>query len=106
MGLFIQSLNSTIDLHATRVQVAVRNRIPGIVWAILYLVTILTMAGVGYHAGLARTSRSLAILMLVATFSAIMLLIADLDRPREGLLRVSQQALVDLRSTMDSYLER
>lgn len=103
VGLFIQSLNSTIDLHATRVQVAIRNRIPGVVWGILYLVTFLTMAGVGYHAGLTRTSRSLAIVVLVMTFSAIMLLIADLDRPREGLLQVSQQALVDLRSTMKEY---
>ena len=32
--------------------------------------------------------------------SAVMTLVADLDRPREGMLQVSQQALVDLRSTM------
>jgi hypothetical protein len=30
-----------------------------------------------------------------------MILVADLDRPREGMLRVSQQALVDLRATME-----
>ncbi|MBM4072072.1 MAG: DUF4239 domain-containing protein [Planctomycetes bacterium] len=101
VGLFLQSLNSTIDLHVTRVQVAIRNRIPGVVWAVLYLITILTMAGVGYHSGLTRTTRSLAIVVLAVTFSAIMLLIADLDRPQEGLLRVGQQALIDLRNTMN-----
>src|ERR1700722_19052051 len=44
VGLFIQSLNETIDIHAKRLQVAVRNRIPGDLWVTLYLVTILTMA--------------------------------------------------------------
>jgi hypothetical protein len=29
-----------------------------------------------------------------------MLLIADLDRPQEGLLRVSQQAMIDLQQSM------
>jgi hypothetical protein len=100
VGLFIQSLNETIDIHAKRIQVAVRSRIPGVLWWALYLVTILTMAGVGYHGGLTKSKRSLAIVVLVLTFSAIMLLVVDLDRPQEGLLKVSQQAMVDLRNTM------
>lgn len=101
VGLFIQSLNETIDIHAKRIQVAVRSRIPGILWGALYLVTILTMAGVGYHGGLTKSKRSLAILVLVITFSAIMLLVADLDRPQEGLLKVSQQAMIELRKSMN-----
>jgi hypothetical protein len=101
VGLFIQSLNETIDIHATRVLVSVQSRIPEILWGVLYLVTILTMAGVGYYEGLANSWRSLAIAVLILTFSAILSLIADLDRPREGLLRVSQSALVDLRTMMD-----
>jgi hypothetical protein len=46
------------------------------------------------------TRRSPAILALVLTFSAVILLIADLDRPYEGLLTVSQQALLDLRDSI------
>jgi hypothetical protein len=38
--------------------------------------------------------------VLVLAFSAILTLVADLDRPQEGLLRVSQQAMIDLRSMM------
>jgi len=101
VGLFIQSLNETIDIHAKRILVAVRSRIPGVLWAALYLVTILTMAGVGYHGGLTKSRRSLAIVVLVMTFSAIMLLVADLDRPHEGLLTVSQQAMIELRNMMN-----
>jgi hypothetical protein len=101
VGLFIQSLNETIDVHAKRVLVGLRNRLPGGLWATLYLVTMLTMAGVGYHEGLSNSRRSMAILVLVLTFSAILTLVADLDRPTEGFLTVSQQAMIDLRSMMN-----
>jgi hypothetical protein len=99
-GLFIQSLNEVIDLHEKRVTLALRNRIPGIIWAALYLLAILAMSAMGYHAGLAGTTRSLAILALAVTFSAVIYLIADLDRPQDGLLHVSQQALIDVRESM------
>ena len=32
VGLFVQSLNQMIDLHAERLQAAVRSRIPGAIW--------------------------------------------------------------------------
>jgi hypothetical protein len=35
-------------------------------------------------------------ILLALIFTAIILLIADLDRPQVGLLRVSQQAMLDL----------
>lgn len=99
-GLFIGSLNEVIDFHAKRIEASLRRRIPGIIWAALYFITILAMAAMGYLAGLAGTLRSPVILVVVLTFSAVMWLIADLDRPREGLLKVSQQAMSDLRNTM------
>jgi hypothetical protein len=100
VGLFIQSLNEVIDLHAKRVLIGLRSRIPGRIWGILYAVAILTLAAMGYHGGLAGTSRSLALLAVALTFSAVMWLIADLDRPGEGAFQVSQQAMVELRSSM------
>ncbi|WP_406693949.1 hypothetical protein V5E97_23195 [Singulisphaera sp. Ch08] len=97
VGLFIGSLNEVIDLHTKRLALGVGNRIPGTIWAALYFVAILGTSVIGYHSGLAAAGRSLAILALVLAFSAVMTLIADLDRPQEGLLRVSQQAMMDLR---------
>jgi hypothetical protein len=102
VGLFVQALNETIDLHTTRVVAALYSRIPLTVWIALYSLTALSMMGVGYHAGLTSKTRSLAFPILAVTFSAVMILVADLDRPREGMLRVSQQALVDLRATMEA----
>lgn len=101
VGLFVESLNETIDIHSKRVLVGIRSRIPGTLWATLYLVTVLSMAGVGYHEGLSQSRRTLAVLVLVTTFLSIMMLIADLDRPVEGQLTVNQQAMAELRSLMN-----
>jgi hypothetical protein len=98
--LFVQSLNELIDLHAKRVSADVRNRIPLAIWASLYGVTILSFAVLGYHAGVAGTRRSPAIVPVAVTFAVVIWLIADLDRPQEGLLTLSQQALIDVRASM------
>jgi hypothetical protein len=101
-GLFIQSLNEVIDLHAKRVMYGLRNRIPEMVWLALYSIAILSMAALGYQEGLSGSRRSIAVFALALTFSAVIGLIADLDRPQEGLLRVSQRAMIDLRESMSA----
>jgi len=99
-GMFIQSLNEVIDLHAKRVLVGMRSRIPVVIWAGLFGLAILGMAAVGYQAGLAATRRSPAMVALVLSFAVVLLLIADLDRGQDGLLRVGQHSLVDLQRSM------
>jgi hypothetical protein len=101
VGLFVQSLNQMIDLHAARMQVTLRSRIPGAIWLGLFAVAALSLATMGYHAGLSGTRRSLAILAVAVTFSVVIELIADLDRPQEGVLTVSQQALLDVQRSMN-----
>jgi hypothetical protein len=100
-GLFIQSLNEVIDLHSKRILVGVRNRIPGALWGALYFIAILGMAELGYHEGLTSSRRSPAALALALAFSAVMFLIADLNRPEEGFLRISQQSMLDLRNSLE-----
>lgn len=95
VGLFIQSLNETIDLDATRVT-AGRNRIPDPIWFSLYAVTILSMTALGYYFGLTGTRSWPETILLVFVFTAVILLIADLDRPQGGIIQVSQQAMLDL----------
>lgn len=100
VGLFVQSLNEVIDLHAKRVTASIRNRIPGAIWLALLAVAVLALASMGYHIGIAGTGRSPAQVAVAVTFAVVIGLIADLDRPQEGSLTVSQQALVDLRQSM------
>lgn len=99
-GLFIQSLNEVIDLHAKRVMVALHSRVPELVWVALYFIAALSMASLGYHQGLSGSRRSLAVWALALTFSSVIILIVVLDRPQEGVLRVSQSALTDLRDSI------
>ena len=95
VGLFVQSLNETIDLDETRVT-AGRNRIPDTIWLALYVVTILTMAAMGYQFGLTGEHSWPVTILLVLVFTTVIMLIADLDRPQAGWLKVSQQAMIDL----------
>ena len=99
-GLFVQSLNEVIDLHAKRVMVGLRSRIPGAIWTALYLLAILAMVAMGYHEGLTGSGRSLAVLPLVVAFCIVLILVVDVDRPGEGLVEVSQQSMVDLHKSM------
>ena len=99
-GLFVETLNDTIDLHAKRVQVALRTRIPSTIWYALYSISFFAFGTLGYHAGLGAANRSYATIAVAIIFSAVIWLIVDLDTAAEGTLRVSQQVMIDLRNSM------
>ena len=99
-GLFIQSLNDMLDLHGKRVTVGLRNRIPTTIFLTLYFVAFLSMAMMGYQAGLIGMRSLVANLALVITFSAVLMLITDLERPSQKLFGVSQQSIVELKSKL------
>jgi hypothetical protein len=99
-GLFIQSLNELIDLHAKRIFAAVGSRVPAVVWLVLFMVAILSFGSMGYNSGLTGAGRSPVALPMALAFAIVMWMVVDLDRPQAGLLRVSQKPLVELRSTM------
>jgi hypothetical protein len=94
-GLFVQSLNEVIDLDETRVT-AGRNLIPDSIWMVLYAITILSMAALGYQFGLTGERSWAVMILLTLVFTGVMVLISDLDRPQAGILQVSQQAMIDL----------
>jgi hypothetical protein len=58
------------------------------------------MASTGYQAGLSATRRSPEMLLVALSFAGVLFLIVDLDRAHEGLLQVSQQAMLDLQTQM------
>jgi hypothetical protein len=101
VALFVDALNNVIDVHAKRIAIAVRTRIPPTIWAALYAIAFFAFGTMGYHSGLAAANRSFAVLAVAVIFSAVIWLIKDLDTAQEGSLRVSQQAMVDLRDSMN-----
>jgi hypothetical protein len=55
---------------------------------------------VGLDGGLRRSRGALSNLVLVLSLATVTMLVEDLDRPQQGLLRVSQKPLADLRASM------
>lgn len=94
-ALFVDSLNDVIDFHTKRLVVS-QYRIPDAIWVSLYVVSMLSMAGVGYQFGLAGTRDNAISLFLALAFSIVICLIADLERGHEGNLQVSQQPMIEL----------
>lgn len=95
-GMFAQSASDVISMHNKRLNFRTRVNIPEIVWLYLYIVTILSIGSLGYYFGISKLHLTGIAFILVLTFSAVLLLIADLDRPEEGYFRVSQEPLTDL----------
>ena len=94
-SLFISSLNDVIDFHEKRVITAFYTRVPETVWAGLLVVTALAMLAVGFYVGQNGKREWVATLVLITSFSTVLLLVADLDRPYQGFLRVSQKPMFD-----------
>ena len=103
LALYIDSLNQTIDLHTERVTALSSGRIPFTIYAGMYLVAILGLLMLGFQTGVSGKRDLIVTFVLIVIFSGIMLLIIDLDRPWGGLLRVSQQPILDLISSFNSF---
>ena len=99
--LLIQSINEVINIHHKRLNVAILDRIPGVIWLTLFAITAFAMVAVGSQVGLARTRRFNQIIPMVLAFSALITLIVDLDRPAQlGLIKVGQDAMITLEKDM------
>lgn len=97
-ALLVRSLNDVFNLHQKRINAGLRNRIPISIFVTLYLVALLAMGMIGYQAGLAGKRIPITSFALILTFSIVMALITDLERPRQEIFSVSQQTMVDLRN--------
>ena len=92
-----------LDLHVKRLTVGVRNRVPGTIWLTLYLLMVLAMSMMGIqigHSGARRVGLEIA---LALSFAIVLSVIADLDRPQEGRVIVSQQAMLDLQARLNAH---
>jgi hypothetical protein len=99
-ALYVEALNEVTNLHWLRVAVGLQARIPNTIWLVLLALVALGMLGVGYQTGIAGSRRTWAMLILALSFALVIALIAELDRPQSGYLRVTQQPLEDLRVWM------
>jgi len=99
------SVLALTDIHYTRLHSAVMNRIPLTIWMTLYLMAILSMIIMGYQAGLTEKRSPVATITLAVAFSAVIILISDLDRPIMSFFEINNQLLVDLNDFMQADLQ-
>jgi hypothetical protein len=100
-GLLLQSLKEVIQLDAAR-WAAFLDHLPGAVIYAIVVVGLLSVMVVGYTFGLSGLRQPFSIYMLSLAITLVLTIIVDLDRPREGLIRVSQQPLLDLQKQLHS----
>jgi hypothetical protein len=100
-GMLLQSLKEVIQLDAARWS-AFQDRVPAAVICVIAVVGLLAVMVVGYTFGLSGVRQPFSICMLALAITMVLGIIVDLERPREGLIRVSQQPLLDLREQLGS----
>jgi len=100
ISLFVESVNNVISLHEERVMLRERSRIPAPFAIVLLSMAILSFGGMGYHGGVAGTTRSPVMVIAALSFSLVIMLIADMNRPGQGWINVSQDAMLDLRLSL------
>lgn len=92
-AVYIESLNETIDLHEKRIA-ALENRVPPSVWFLIISVSVIAV----FTRGLTLSSRFWVTLVLIPfTLAIVVALIADLDTPSSGLIRLDQRAMERLK---------
>ncbi len=99
VGLFVQSVNEMIDLQELRLA-AGRNRIPDIVFLLLYGVAATAVGLSGYVSGLAEGNGRIAVAILAALIAVVIGLISDFDRSNSGFVTISQQSMQSLKDSM------
>jgi len=93
---FGDSLTELVNLGQTRVTAAIYSRVPQTVLLLLLAGSALSLGMVGYSAGMIRQRSVLSAVVLVVALGAVLVLVIDLDRPQDGIIRVSQQPLIDV----------
>jgi hypothetical protein len=96
--LYIDSLNSMIDMQTVRVS-ALNNRVPGAVLGLEVLGAAVALGLLALY--LSILGRGLVSVLIAASLITLLLLVTfDLDRPTRGLIRVPTGPLASLRATM------
>jgi len=99
VALIVGGANDLVRSNSERIEVN-RGRIPGAVWTVLYLIAALSLGAMGYHCGVAGTTRSPVMLGVGIVFSLVIVLIVDLDRPGDGWIVVPQDAMIEVRDVL------
>lgn len=97
--LFVEAVNTVIDSYGKR-DAALNRHVPEVVLFLLYGTFLMAGAIVGYSTGVAGHRPSLVSYIMVVLIVVLVFIILDLDRPRRGLIQVSQKSMTDLQASI------
>ena len=89
-------------LHNERVAVGLIERMHPVAWMTLVTLMVLSMGSMGYSAGIAGSRRTGIRIVVALSFSILVTIVADLNRPETGRISVDQQPLEVVRARMIS----
>jgi len=98
-GMFVQATNELIDSFGRR-GAAIDRHVPEVVLYLLLGTFLITSVIVGYSAGVVRRRPPLVSFAMVVLIVVLVFVILDLDRPRRGLITVSEKNFRDLQTSM------
>ena len=93
------TLNALTSNHAARLA-AIRDRLPGSIVALLFVSTIVTTILIGRNQGFSGSVDPSGVLCFVLLVSFAIYVTLDLNRPERGFIRVSQEPIERLISSM------
>lgn len=94
LALLIESVNDMFDNQTRRITIGA-DRIPDLIWIALFGLICIAMFEVGYLLGKSEKSNWVLLLALSISFSAIVIIIVDLDNSK-GNITINNQPVIDL----------
>ena len=95
-----EALTDLVAISEQRIVAGLYARVPKTILFLLLGGSALSLVMVGYSAGIKGRRSILTASVLILVLGVVTTLVVDLDRPYEGLLTTSQQALVDVQQWM------
>jgi hypothetical protein len=100
-AVLLTSLNEVFDLATSR-RWALEVRVPASIIKLLFAFSLLSMGLLGYYFGICGPRHPILSLVLIAAFTAAILIIVDLNRPRSGFIQPEQSPVIWILDEMKS----
>lgn len=97
--LLVQSANQMFDMGAAR-DAALANRLPGTLVVLLILFPVASLVLIGYVSGESVGAHFMASTELILLLTLVLLLIADLNRPRSGTILTPMGPMLDVQAQL------
>lgn len=99
VGLFVQALNEMIDLQEKRLAAA-RNRVPAVVFVLLYAIAAVAVGFSGYVRGMGSKGGRVPVALMAVLIASVIGMVGDIDRSQSGFITVDQRAMENLRQSL------